>query len=49
MLLIGGALLDARTHLTEATAAFVTEVQRYAYDVRAETTDYFASAPYIRE
>ncbi len=31
MLLIGGALLEARTHLTEATAAFVAEVHEYAY------------------
>jgi ribulose-bisphosphate carboxylase large chain len=30
MLLIGGALLEARAQLTEATAAFVDEVQRYA-------------------
>ena len=32
MLLIGGALLEARAHLTEATAAFVAEVHRYAYN-----------------
>jgi S-methyl-5-thioribulose 1-phosphate isomerase len=31
MLLIGGALLEAREHLREATAAFVAEVHRYAY------------------
>jgi len=31
MLLIGGALLEARTHLAEATAAFVAEVYRYPY------------------
>jgi ribulose-bisphosphate carboxylase large chain len=31
MLLIGGALLEAREHLREATSAFVTEVHRYAY------------------
>jgi ribulose-bisphosphate carboxylase large chain len=29
MLLIGGALLEAREHLREATAAFVAEVHRY--------------------
>ena len=31
MLLIGGALLEARERLTEETAAFVAEVQRYRY------------------
>ena len=31
MLLIGGALLEARERLTEATAAFVTEVHSYRY------------------
>jgi ribulose-bisphosphate carboxylase large chain len=31
MLLIGGALLEARAHLVEATSAFVAEVNRYAY------------------
>jgi S-methyl-5-thioribulose 1-phosphate isomerase len=31
MLLIGGALLEAREHLVEATSAFVSEVHRYAY------------------
>src|SRR5216683_2148436 len=31
MLLIGGALLKARAQLSEATAAFVGEVHRYAY------------------
>ena len=31
MLLIGGALLEARERLVEATAAFVAEVHRYAY------------------
>ena len=31
MLLIGGALLEAREHLSEATAAFVAEVHRYDY------------------
>jgi len=31
MLLIGGALLEAREHLREATAAFVAEVHRYDY------------------
>jgi ribulose-bisphosphate carboxylase large chain len=31
MLLIGGALLEARAHLVEATAAFVAEVHRHAY------------------
>jgi ribulose-bisphosphate carboxylase large chain len=31
MLLIGGALLEARTHLTEATAAFVAEVHKFRY------------------
>jgi hypothetical protein len=30
MLLIGGALLEARERLVEATAAFVGEVRRYA-------------------
>jgi ribulose-bisphosphate carboxylase large chain len=32
MLLIGGALLEARAHLTKAAAAFVAEVHRYTYD-----------------
>jgi S-methyl-5-thioribulose 1-phosphate isomerase len=32
MLLIGGALLEARERLVEATAAFVAEVHKYAYD-----------------
>jgi hypothetical protein len=32
MLLIGGALLEARERLVAETAAFVTEVQRYRYD-----------------
>ena len=31
MLLIGGALLEAREHLVEATSAFVSEVHHYAY------------------
>jgi len=31
MLLIGGALLEARERLTEETAAFVAEVKRYRY------------------
>jgi ribulose-bisphosphate carboxylase large chain len=31
MLLIGGALLEAREHLREATSAFVTEVHRYVH------------------
>jgi ribulose-bisphosphate carboxylase large chain len=31
MLLIGGALLEARANLREATAAFVAEVHRYAH------------------
>jgi ribulose-bisphosphate carboxylase large chain len=31
MLLIGGALLSARERLTEATSAFVAEVEGYAY------------------
>jgi len=31
MLLIGGALLEARTQLVEATAAFVAEVHNHAY------------------
>ena len=31
MLLIGGALLSERERLTEATAAFVAEVEGYAY------------------
>lgn len=31
MLLIGGALLEARERLAEATSAFVVEVQRYDY------------------
>jgi len=31
MLLIGGALLEARERLTEETAAFVVEVKRYRY------------------
>ena len=30
MLLIGGALLEARENLREATSAFVAEVHRYA-------------------
>jgi ribulose-bisphosphate carboxylase large chain len=30
MLLIGGALLEARERLVEATAAFVAEVHRYS-------------------
>jgi ribulose-bisphosphate carboxylase large chain len=32
MLLIGGALLEARENLREATSAFVAEVHRYAYE-----------------
>jgi ribulose-bisphosphate carboxylase large chain len=32
MLLIGGALLEAGAQLVEATAAFVSEVQRYRHD-----------------
>jgi ribulose-bisphosphate carboxylase large chain len=32
MLLIGGALLEAREKLVEATMAFVAEVHKYAYD-----------------
>jgi ribulose-bisphosphate carboxylase large chain len=32
MLLIGGALLEARDQLTTATAAFVAEVHNYAYE-----------------
>ena len=35
MLLIGGALLEARAHLIEATAAFVAEVHGYAYDAQS--------------
>jgi ribulose-bisphosphate carboxylase large chain len=35
MLLIGGALLEARAQLTEVTAAFVAEVHRYAYDAQS--------------
>jgi ribulose-bisphosphate carboxylase large chain len=35
MLLIGGALLEARGHLVAATAAFVTQVHKYAYADRA--------------
>jgi len=31
MLLIGGALLEARENLRAATSAFVAEVHRYAY------------------
>jgi hypothetical protein len=31
MLLIGGALLEAGEHLTEATSAFVAKVHGYAY------------------
>ena len=31
MLLIGGALLDARERLTEETAAFVKKVKSYRY------------------
>jgi ribulose-bisphosphate carboxylase large chain len=31
MLLIGGALLEAREQLTEATAAFVAKVRGHAY------------------
>jgi ribulose-bisphosphate carboxylase large chain len=31
MLLIGGALLEARGRLTDETAAFVAEVQGYRY------------------
>ena len=31
MLLIGGALLEAREHLTEATAAFVAKVHGHGY------------------
>jgi ribulose-bisphosphate carboxylase large chain len=31
MLLIGGALLEARENLRQATSAFVAEVHRYAY------------------
>ena len=31
MLLIGGALLEAREHLTEATSAFVAKVHGHAY------------------
>lgn len=31
MLLIGGALLEARERLSEATAAFVAEVENYPY------------------
>jgi len=34
ILLIGGALLEAGTQLTEAAAAFVAEVHRYPYDAR---------------
>jgi ribulose-bisphosphate carboxylase large chain len=36
MLLIGGALLEARGHLVEATAAFVAEVHKYDYAARAK-------------
>jgi ribulose-bisphosphate carboxylase large chain len=36
MLLIGGALLEARAHLIEATSAFVAEVHGYVYGPRAE-------------
>ena len=32
MLLIGGALLEARAQLERATSAFVAEVHRFAYD-----------------
>jgi ribulose-bisphosphate carboxylase large chain len=35
MLLIGGALLEARAQLSEVTAAFVAEVHRYAYDAQS--------------
>jgi ribulose-bisphosphate carboxylase large chain len=35
MLLIGGALLEAREQLVEATSAFVAEVHKYAYEPRA--------------
>ena len=31
MLLIGGALLEAREHLADATAAFVAEVRNYRH------------------
>jgi hypothetical protein len=31
MLLIGGALLEARERLTDETAAFVAEVKRHRY------------------
>jgi ribulose-bisphosphate carboxylase large chain len=31
MLLIGGALLEARERLRDATSAFVAEVHRYSY------------------
>jgi hypothetical protein len=31
MLLIGGALLEAREHLREATTAFVAAVHRHSY------------------
>ena len=34
MLLIGGALLEAREQLVEATSAFVAEVHKYAYEPR---------------
>lgn len=36
MLLIGGALLEAREHLVEATSAFVAEVHQHAYVNGAE-------------
>ena len=38
MLLIGGALLEARAHLTQATAAFVAKVHGYPYDRGKATT-----------
>ena len=37
MLLIGGALLDARERLPEETAAFVTKVKDYRYAEGAGT------------
>ena len=36
MLLIGGALLEARDRLVETSAAFVAEVHRYAYNRRTD-------------
>ena len=43
MLLIGGALLEARERLTEATAAFVGKVESYP-TAEAEMTEHMATA-----